>query len=554
MTRCLLVVLLASAIFDASAQESPILAAMQDEMQRSMAELRMKGEAPPYYIAYEVLDRTMSDVSGRLGAIVANPPRRTRTLRVEVRVGDYSFDSSRFVLQGFGGAAGLFGETVLAPLDDDYDAMRREIWITTDAAYKRAITTFARKKAAFQNRAASDPIPDFSAEPAVETLLPPLVGPRTDANGDAARARVQQPSAVFAHPQIDVSEVAIAQVHGTRYYLNSEGFRTIAPIQLASLAMYAEAQADDGMGVRRTYSTVQRTVADLPPVADLVATAKDMAADVAATRSAPIGEEYAGPVMIEGAGAPQFVAETLVQMMQGRRPPDTENPRMGQAAPSPFLNRTGLRVMADAFAASDTPSMTHFEGRPLAGSYVVDDEGVRAKDVRLVDKGRLVTLLTSRVPQKQFPRSNGHGRSNTVLAGVFQLESTQAIPASELKGKYIELLKAQARDFGYIVRGVRADNQGGAAGPAIDSIVRVTLDGRETPVRGMRFGAVPPMAFRDLSEASRERTVFSYRAGATSAVSVIAPNLIFEELEILRVREILQKPPIVPSPLRTANP
>ena len=65
----------------------------------------------------------------------------------------------------------------------------------------------------------------------------------------------------------------------------------------------------------------------------------------------------------------------------------------------------------------------------------------------------------------------------------------------------------------------------------------------------MRFGAVPPMAFRDLSEASKERTVFSYRAGATSAVSVIAPGLIFEELEILRVRDILQKPPIVPSPL-----
>jgi hypothetical protein len=128
------------------AQESPTVAAMQDEMKRSMAELRMKGEAAPYYIAYEVLDRTMSDVSGRLGAIVENPPRRTRTLRVEVRVGDYTFDSSRFVVQGFGGAA-LLGETVIAPLDDDYDAMRREIWLTTDVAYKRAITMFARKKA-----------------------------------------------------------------------------------------------------------------------------------------------------------------------------------------------------------------------------------------------------------------------------------------------------------------------------------------------------------------------------------------------------------------------
>jgi predicted Zn-dependent protease len=539
------------------AQESPIFAAMQDEMQRSMAELRMKDEPAPYYIAYEVLDRTMSDVSARLGAIVETPARRTRTLRVEVRVGDYSFDSSRFVLQGFGGAAGLMGETVIAPLDDDYDAMRREIWITTDAVYKRAITTFARKKAAFQNRAASDPIPDYSQEPAVETIVPSIRAV-ADAAGsaDPAIARVRQPSTLLVHPDIDLSEVAIARVHGTRYYLNSEGFRTIAPIQLASLTMFAEAQATDGMPVRGTFSTVERTVADLPPVAELAAKATALAADVRAARAAPIGEDFAGPVMIEGIAAPQFIAETLVQMMQARRPPDTENPRMGQGPSSPFLNRTGLRVMAEAFGARDTPSLTQFGGRPLAGSYVVDDEGVRATDVTLVEKGRLVTLLTGRVPQKHFLRSNGHGRSNTVLAGVFQVESTQPIPASAMKSRYLELLETQDRDFGYIVRGVQSDGRSGASGPGIDSIVKVTLDGRETPVRGMRFGAVPPMAFRDLAEASKERTVFSYRAGATSAVSVIAPSLVFEELEIVRIRDILQKPPIVPSPLRqtAANP
>ena len=112
------------------------------------------------------------------------------------------------------------------------------------------------------------------------------------------------------------------------------------------------------------------------------------------------------------------------------------------------------------------------------------------------------------------------------------------------------MLKAQDKEFGYIVRGVRSDGQGGAVGPGIDSIVKVTLDGRETPVRGMRFGAVSPVAFRDLSEASTERSLYSYRAGAISAVSVIAPTLIFEELEVLRIRDILQKPPVVPSPLR----
>jgi len=533
------------------AQESPTLSAMQDEMKRSMAELRMKGEAAPYYIAYELLDRTMSDISGRLGAIVETPPRRTRTLRVEVRVGDYTFDSSRFVVQGFGGGAGLSGETVLAPLDDDYDAMRREIWLTTDAAYKRAITMFARKKAAFQNRTASDPIPDFSEEPPVETILPVV---RFQPDRPGLLARVQQSSAVFAaHPDVDLSEVAITQIHGTRYYLNSEGFKTVAPIQITSLTMYGEAQAGDGMPVRQTFSEAGRTLADLPSAADLIARARQMAANVEAVRAAPIGDEFAGPVLIEGIGSAQFVAETLAQMMQARRPPDAENPRMAQAPSSPFLNRTGLRVMADAFSASDMPSLTHFEGRPLAGSYVVDDEGMRAKDVTLVEKGRLIALLTSRVPQKNFVRSNGHGRSTTVLAGVFQVESAQAIPASELKDKYIALLKAQDKTFGYIVRGVRSDGQGGAAGPGIDSIVKVTLDGKETPVRGMRFGAVSPMAFRDLAEASKERAVFSYRAGATSAVSVIAPNLIFEELEIQRVRDILQKPPVVPSPLKQEN-
>ena len=540
---------------------------MQDEMKRSMEELRMKGEAAPYYIAYEVLDRTMSDVSGRLGAIIENPPRRTRTLRVEVRVGDYTFDSSRFVVQGFGGAA-LSGETVIAPLDDDYDAMRREIWLTTDVAYKRAITMFARKKAAFQNRTASDPIPDFSQEPPVETIITGVrLKPDTTGSGipgggsvrlQADRAdliaRVQQSSAVFAsHPDVDLSEVSISQVHGTRYYLNSEGFKTVAPIQIASLTMYGEAQAGDGMPVRQTFTDVGRTVADLPSAADLVVRAKQIGADVDAARVAPIGEEFAGPVMVEGVGGAQFVAETLVQMMQARRPPDAENPRMGQVPPSPFLNRTGLRVMADAFSASDTPSVTHFEGKPLAGSYAVDDEGMRAKDVALVEKGRLAALLTGRVPQKNFPRSNGHGRSTTVLAGVFQIESAQAIPSAELKDKYIALLKAQDKTFGYIVRGVRSDGQGGGTGPGIDSIVKVTLDGRESPVRGMRFGVVSPMAFRDLAEASKERHVFSYRAGATSAVSVIAPSLIFEELEIQRVRDILQKPPVVPSPLKTLN-
>ena len=41
-----------------------------------------------------------------------------------------------------------------------------------------------------------------------------------------------------------------------------------------------------------------------------------------------------------------------------------------------------------------------------------------SKDVTLVEKGRLVTLLTNRTPQKNLLQSNGHGRNGTVNAGV----------------------------------------------------------------------------------------------------------------------------------------
>jgi hypothetical protein len=532
------------------AQESRTLAAMQAELRRSMSELRMTGEPPPYFVAYEIVDRTVSEVTGRLGGTIHAPARRSRTLRVEVRVGDYAFDSSRFALQGFGGGVST-GETALVALDDDYDAIRRELWLTTDAAYKRAINTFARKKAAFQNRTSSEPIPDFSKEAPVETIVNAEIRPASE--DAAAAARVRESSSVFAaFPDIDFSETTIIQIRGTRYYVNSEGFKSTSPVEMAALTMWAEAHSPDGMPVRRTLTAVERLAGHLPAAPELTAHARAIAAEVVTARMSPPGEEFAGPVMFDGVASPQFLAETLVPMMEGRRPPDTENPRVPQMPASPFVNRTGLRVLADAFIARDTPSLDTFEGKPVAGSYVVDDEGVRAQDVMLVNNGRLVTLLTSRTPLKHFLRSNGHGRSATVLAGVFQLESTQPVAATQLKEKYLALLAAQDRTFGYIVRDVRPGGQADA-GPAIDSIVKVTLDGRETPVRGMRFGDVPATAFRDLADASRERTVFSYRAGGASIVSVIAPSVIFEELEILPVRDILQKPPLVPSPLKTLN-
>ena len=89
------------------AQETPILSAMRDEMARSMADLRMKGEPAPYYIEYEIDDISSMRAIARLGGVVDDVADHSRTLRVQVRVGDYQFDSSRFVTQDRGAAGAV---------------------------------------------------------------------------------------------------------------------------------------------------------------------------------------------------------------------------------------------------------------------------------------------------------------------------------------------------------------------------------------------------------------------------------------------------------------
>lgn len=529
------------------------MAAMADELARSMMSLRLPDQPAPYFIEYEVQERLATRVTARLGALVEDLSGRNRVLRVGVRVGDYTFDSSLFSAPAGGGVIALQADgSTSAPLDEDYNAMRRQIWLATDAAYKRAVSVFSRKKAAFQNRAATEVLPDFSKETPVETILAGL--PTTAVNRDWPERTRQISSAFSGLPFIESAEVQVSDTRGTRYYLNSEGFKVVAPVQLASIRIAAETTAPDGMALRDVITLIEKDLRDLPPATELTARARQMAEGLRTLRAAPIGPEFAGPVLIEGAASAEIVTQSLLPALLARRPPEAAGGRGGRGgAVTPFLRRIGLRVLAEPFSVLATPSLREFERRPVAGAFNVDDYGIRARDVTLVEKGRLSTLLTGRAPLRGLPQSHGHTRGGDVQPGVIQLQSAEAIPAAELRKKYLDLLATQDQSFGYIVRVIAtpAESAGGGpgAGPLIVNAVKVMRDGREELVRGVRLGAVPAAAFRDVLDASRERTLHTFRATAQDAASVIVPNLLFEDLEVQQTREVLQKPPLVPSPL-----
>jgi hypothetical protein len=105
----------------------------------------------------------------------------------------------------------------------------------------------------------------------------------------------------------------------------------------------------------------------------------------------------------------------------------------------------------------DDPNAKEFQGTPLLGFYTVDDEGVRAQKVTLVENGTLKNELMSRRPGPDFDQSNGHGRSaflsdaKPTMSNLF-FNSKEAVSPADLKKKFLDQCREQKLAYCVIVR------------------------------------------------------------------------------------------------------
>ena len=119
---------------DTPAKRSPLLAAMQAELDRSVKTLSAQ-EPPAYYVGYTITDTQRAEVSGSNGALLSSSENRNRWLEVSVRAGGYDLDNTHKVGTREEQRGGP-GEPV--PIDNDTEVLRRAIWLETDKQYKSA--------------------------------------------------------------------------------------------------------------------------------------------------------------------------------------------------------------------------------------------------------------------------------------------------------------------------------------------------------------------------------------------------------------------------------
>lgn len=527
---------------EAAASDSPaphsaaggdaLLEALLTELDRSKAQLKIEQVQAPYYIEYRVNDVDDYDAEAAFGAIRESQRVRLRILRVVVRVGDYKQDS--YFGQGM-------GETNILPLDNDPIALRHQIWLTTDEAYKAAGQALADKQAEMKRFSADpNPVDDFSKEPVVN-VLEPIVSLKVD---EAAWGKTLEEitNLYRQYPEIQSVSASARFSAINEYFVDSEGTVTRNGKTTYNLQLNSSAQAEDGMRVSRNPYWMVGRAEELPAREKLLSDVKQALETVIALRKAPIvEEEYRGPVLFAPDAANDVIASLVGSNVVGRKPqPGKPNRTVGA-----FATSYKTRVLPSFLTLIDDPTLKDFQGHSLVGSYEIDNEGVKAKTVNLIENGMLNNYLLGRQPVRDFPASNGHGRAApgsfpSASLGVLLLRSAEAQSPDELKKKILQMVTEQGKPYAY-----RVDTLGPGNSPRL--LYRVYADGHEELVRGAVFSELDVRALRSNLIAVGNDPLVSNRSGGVPT-TIICPSLLFDELQVKRADTSKDKLPEYPAP------
>jgi TldD protein len=542
----ILFVFLAAAPFRISAQQKPlpaeaasdpILRALQAELARSKSQLKMDNVDAPFYIEYRVFDVEQFDASAAFGALRDQNRSKLRLIRAVVRLGDYKLDSFFNTGQGI---------SDILPMDNDELAIRHQVWLATDQAYKRASEAFSNKKAALKQLNVEQPVDDFAkADPVVS------IGPTAKLEVEPAKWTKMLESATSLYKSDPQIQSLIASLNFTvlsQYFVNSEGTVTRRGSEHYQIILSASEQASDGMRLERSPQFTGNRMDELPTPEKFQQDAVTLIAGMKKLREAPVvDEEYRGPVLFSNDAATDMFFDLVVPNVLGRRPAPGRPARTVGA----FASSWKARILPNFMSVVDDPTVETFAGHGMGGSYKVDDEGVPASAVTVVDKGTLVNYLIGRAPIRDFPVSNGHGRasgngSTAPAPGNLFFRPATTSTREELKKQLLNECRTRGLKYGYFV-----DTLGPRLAPRM--LFRVWADdGHEELVRGAIFNELDVRALRSDLVAAGDDPLVSNRTGLPF-MTIVSPSVLFDELEVKRADNTKEKLPDYPAPTLTSG-
>lgn len=517
-----------------------LLRAMEQELQRQARGLRQPGEPPPFFLSYLLHAKEGLNVWGRYGSVFRSEPHKESDLYADVRVGSYRIDNlidggitqDLTQRQSFNW---IDGPEELTP-----EVLRYAYWKLTQCKYDEALQEYYEKKKILVEQHLPQRGKSFSAERSLEHFdrVTPVVFPKK-----RWEDFVRETSAMYRrHRRMLDPYVQIRGLNKVRLFVSSEGTRFICQDTYYEVTLQAWLLGADGVHLESTRNFYGRDAQALPSKSAVAEAIDDMMRELRELERAEPLDPYAGPALLSGLATGLFFHEAIGHRLEGER--------MGSRSEGhTFASRIGQRILPAGVDVIDDPSLQRHDDVPLHGHYHIDDEGVRAQRVELVQDGVLKNFLMSRQLVDGFTHSNGHGRHERFqdpMARMANLIVTAraAKPWDELKQMLCEETERKGLPYGIIIRGVsagetRTDQYDFQAFKGVPTAV-YTVDpksGRETRVRDVTFIGTPLavmqriLGFGDHCEVDNS---YCYAESGAVPVATVAPPMLVGELELQR--------------------
>lgn len=579
LTLIILLVVISNVFVAFSTSDEDILNAMRDEITRSMNNLKLESLQKPYYIEYKLRMRRAEKITASLGNIVEKGSSDFAQLTVDLRIGDYRFDNTNFFdvgLSFFGSSDDEEGfKNRKVQYEQDYNTLRRELWLATDAAYKQASEIFTKKESTLKSRMRRDTIPDFIMVPPAKNYIKREFPKFDFAYFENLLIGISE---VFRnYPKIHKSTIGIEFNPETIYFVNSEGMEYIKTEYQTGLEIAAYAQSDDGMPLSDFFTAFSVEPKDMPSSDSLLKASKNVASTLSEMTNSPFIEEpYSGPVLFVGQASAEAWAQVFMPNLVAQRSQMSEGGVQQPNRYAAFQTKIGGRVLPEFLSVSAKPSLNTIDNSPILGSYKIDDSGIPAVDVELIKSGYLRNLLSERVPTRRVKQSNGHKRGGAAMLSNMIITSETSSSLKEMKDKMIQLCKDRELPYGIIVKKVLNQNllfttlyslaMGGLSMPRGEGAMSLTNayklypDGREELIRGAEIPSMSAQNFKDIIMTSDKQFVYNYLSPSVVSpfmtggdqyigVSISTPDILFEDMEIKSPEEDFRKPPILTNPL-----
>jgi TldD protein len=545
-------VLVALILSTCALAQSPLTKILSEELDRNFNVLKQKGDPPPYFMGYAVTDVEVDRVEASQGALDGQNHAHQRVLDVTIRAGSPKFDNYRTV----GTDRPRFTTAVPIALEDSPVSIRQQVWASTDRVYRSVSNRLIRLKADDKLRArASDTSDDFSSEqPQVSFSSPPPL--RFNANDWATRLR-KLSAAFVKYPGALNSSIDVEAQRITKTLVTTDGTRLEHGRLFTRMFVVARGKASDGMDLSTMQSFESDDPTKLPSDEQILAAVELAGANLSKLLQAPPSDPFVGPAILSGRATGVFFHEIFGHRVEGHRQKD-------EAEGQTFTKSVNKLVLPDFLSVVFDPTRTDFEGTALNGSYLYDDEGVKARPVTVVENGILKTFLMSRSPIQGVPQSNGHGRRSPGQEVVSRqsnlyVESAKRVSDAELRQMLIAEVKRQDKPYGLFFDQVSSGytttaRRGLQAFTVVPLVVyRVYPDGRpDELIRGVDIVGTPLASFAKIVATSDRREVFNGICGAESGdvpVSAIAPAILVSEIEVQRKERSQDRPPYLPRPV-----